>query len=123
MEVEQLMVMKVLKLGNGTMIMPGTLFPSHETDAIPREIMIEFRKNRGTVQAVKLKSAPAIPVEQEVLQPISEVVEDTLPETSTDATAVEEKTASEEITTVVEAVKQTTAKPKTKRTRKPITTK
>jgi len=126
MQVDKVVVKKVLKLGNGTLVMPGTIFPNPEFPEIPREIRLELRKERGTVQVLQLSPQPAPPVVEEVMQDVSSALQAIQPVTPPPSAPVAENAPSEQIEAVVEAPEQPeqpAPKPKVKRTRKPITTK
>lgn len=56
MNVERVMVVKTIRIANGILCTPGTIFPNSDYPEIPKDIRLELIKDRGTV--VVLQGAP-----------------------------------------------------------------
>lgn len=123
MNVDKVQVLKTLKLGNGLVVMPGTIFPNPEFPEIPREVRLELRLDRGTVRALQLTPKPAAPIAAEAIQIVSEAILAPEPTTPPQPAPQEENAPVEQIEAVPDTPEPPVAKVKTKRTRKPITTK
>lgn len=138
MNVEKVIVRKTIRMGNGTMIMPGTIFPNPDYPEIPKDIRLEIGKNRGVVEVIQLRPAPVQEKPAEAVKPVSKASADSKPAEAPEGAVKEESTQDEPISASGEGAEpspEPETKPAggkkvpkpgtvtTKRTRKVITTK
>jgi hypothetical protein len=138
MNVEKVLVKKTIRMGDGTMVMPGTVFPNPEYPEIPKDIRLEIGKYRGVVEVIKLQPAPAQKKPAEAVKRVSKASADSKPAEAPEGAAKEESTQDEPISASGEGAEPSpepetepaggkkVPKPgtvTTKRTRKVITTK